>query len=430
MSKDSLSSRARFTKFGTNNYGNRNATYNNNIFNTYTNDHTSPPGSGITILTECMAPTALHSSEARSTRTGCLEGTRVDLIGALSRWVKNPSKKHCVCWVFGGAGVGKSATAQTICENFRRKSQLAASFFFSRNDPLRSTLDSLFPTLSHQLATSPAFKNTRLSSLIDDTVRQSPNVLQGMNLEGQFQSLIFQPCAQIDAKAWKSLPRLVVIDGLDECMGGPGTTSSGGAQETLLSIIHKATSAESPLPFQFMIFSRPESTIRDFFETRLSHHPIDLREFRAGADDDIRKYLEKEFNDVIKSHPSVLTTGVWPGEDALKNIVCKADGHFVHVITVMKYITANNPSPADLRQRLNTVLRTEETTSHPDLSDLDQLYHAILQPFIPDIEFREQVLLPILQLLMYPRVADFSALGTLGGRSLRVIAALLKIDAR
>ncbi|KAJ8089346.1 hypothetical protein PM082_014594 [Marasmius tenuissimus] len=428
MTNDSPLGNAKLTEFGTNNYGDRNATYNNNIFNSYTNDRTSPPASGREILVEHMAPTALHSSEARNTRTGCLEGTRVDLIGTLSRWVKNPSKKHRVCWVFGGAGVGKSATAQTICENFRCKSQLAASFFFSRNDTSRSTLDPLFPTLAHQLATMPVFRKAGLSTSIEEAAREFPSGLQGMNLEGQFQSLIFQPCAQIDVKAWKTLPRLVVIDGLDECTGGSGTTSAGGAQETFLSIIHKATSAEPPLPLQFMIFSRPESTIRDFFQTRLSHHPIDLREFRAGADDDIRKYLEKEFNDITKSYPGILATGAWPGENALENVVCKADGHFVYVVTVMKYITANNPSLADLRKRLNTVLRTGETTSHPDLSDLDQLYHAILRPFI-HVELREKVLLPILQIVMYPKAADFGTLSTLGGRSLRVITAFLNLDA-
>ncbi|KAK1222149.1 hypothetical protein PQX77_015019, partial [Marasmius sp. AFHP31] len=120
-----------------------------------------------------------------------------------------------------------------------------------------------------------------------------------MNLEGQFQSLIVQPCAQINVKEWKTLPRVIAIDGFDECMGGPGTTNPHGVQEALLSIIHRAASTQPPLPLRFMIFSCPESTIRDFFKNVLvSHEPVDIRDFRAQADSDIRKYLRKRFNDI------------------------------------------------------------------------------------------------------------------------------------
>ncbi|KAK1222643.1 hypothetical protein PQX77_014504 [Marasmius sp. AFHP31] len=398
MADEPTSNNANPRVFGTNNYGNRSATYNNStVNNTYT-DPIRPQQ----ILAEHIAPTALHSSDTRNARTACLEGTRVGIVDKLTSWVEDPSKKHRVCWVTGGAGVGKSAIAQTICETFRRKSRLAASFFFSRNDTSRATLDPFFPTLAHQLATSAAFRNVGLSSLIDHAVRVFPSALRKMNLEGQFQSLISQPCAQIDAKKWKALPKLIVIDGLDECMGGPGTTSASQAQETLLSIINNAVSASSPIPFDFMIFSRPESAIRDFFQTILiSRELVDMRDFRSGADSDIRKYLDKEFNDIIRSYPGVLAIGVWPGEEATTRLVHKADGHFIYVITVMKYITSNHPSPADLRERLEIALHT----SHPDLSDLDQLYHTILQRF-SNGDLRTQLLLPLLQLVITPRQSN------------------------
>ncbi|KAK1235654.1 hypothetical protein PQX77_001114, partial [Marasmius sp. AFHP31] len=336
----------------------------------------------IEFLARYITPTALHSSEARNDRTGCLEGTRVAAIEELCRWVRDPSKKHRICWVYGGAGVGKSAIAQTICENLRERTQLAASFFFFRNDSSRSTLDPFIPTVAHQLATSPPFRKVGLSSLIDDAARQSPNGLERMNFKEQFQSLLFQPCVQTKAKEWKKLPKLIVIDGLDECMGGADATSPGQAQETLLSIIHKATSTESPLPLQFMIFSRPEPRIRNFFQNiPASHKSVDMRKFRAQADSDVRKYLQKKFADLPDSQPELLTVGAWPGEQAIERLVVKADGHFIYVVTVMKYITADNPSLADLQERLDTVLHTENTTSYPDLSDLDQLYHTILRRF-------------------------------------------------
>ncbi|KAK1215146.1 hypothetical protein PQX77_022264 [Marasmius sp. AFHP31] len=381
MADEPTSSIANPREFGTNNHGNKNATYNNStVNNTYT-DPTRPQRSGIEILAEHIAPTALHSSDTRNARTACLAGTRVGIVDKLTSWIEDPSKKHRVCWVTGGAGVGKSAIAQTICETSRRKSQLAASFFFSRNDPSRSTLHRFCPTLSHQLATAPEFQTVGLESIIASTVRRNPNLLKGTNLEGQFQSLISQPCVQIDRKKWKTLPKLIVIDGLDECMGGSGTTSASHAQEILLSIINNATTASSSFPLQFMIFSRPEHTIRNFFQTTLSHETVDTRDFNEEADRDIRTYLTKEFSALSDSQPEVLAMGGWPTKEARNMLVRKADGHFIYVVTVMKYITSNHPSPAELRERLEIVLHTEETTSHPDLSDLDQLYHTILRRF-------------------------------------------------
>ncbi|KAL0062389.1 hypothetical protein AAF712_010735 [Marasmius tenuissimus] len=413
-----------------NNHGDGSVNYQHCNINHNYNDSSAPPGSGIRSLANYMAPRALHSSDTRNARTACIEGTRVGIVKKLTSWVQDPSKKHRVCWVTGGAGVGKSAIAQTICEMFRRKSQLAASFFFSRNDTSRSTLDRFFPTLAHQLATTPEFQTAGLSSFIDGAVHQTPNVLQGTNLEGQFQSLVSQPCAQIDAKKWKTLPKLIVIDGLDECMGGSGTTSASHAQEILLSIINNATSTSSPFPLQFMVFSRPESAIRDFFQAvPSSHEPVDMRDFRAGADRDIKNYLDKQFNDIIRTHLGILVKDVWPGEKATSQLVHKADGHFIYVVTVMKYITSNNPSPADLRERLSIVLHTEETTSHPDLSDLDQLYHTILRRF-RNGDLHTQLLLPLLQLVITPVNKQAGYPEHLNHPRHHLMAALLKINFR
>ncbi|KAL0058068.1 hypothetical protein AAF712_015272 [Marasmius tenuissimus] len=440
--ESSLNSATKLREFDTNNYGDRNATYNNNVFHTTYNGSfreclistsekylsssmSDPRRPGTEILSGYIAPTALHSSEARNSLTGCLKGTRVAAIGALDRWIEDPSKKHQVCWVHGGAGVGKSAIAQTICESFRRKSQLAASFFLTKRQCTIYT-GSLFPTLAYQLATTPALRNAGLSSFIDDSISRNPVGLKEMNLEGEFQTLLFQPCAQVDPKRWKTLPKLVVIDGLDECMGGSGAKDASHAQETLLSIIYNATSASPSLPLIFVIFSRPERTIRNFFKATLLHEVVDIRNYRAQADEDIKRYLDKEFAGVSDSHPELLTIGRWPGEQVVGKLVGKADGHFIYVVTVMKYITANNPSPADLRERLDIVLRTEETSSHPDLSDLDRLYHTILQPFTHD-GLREQVLLPILQLIITPHPRDVQ-IGTPKGRSQHLVAALLQID--
>ncbi|KAK1220777.1 hypothetical protein PQX77_016425 [Marasmius sp. AFHP31] len=247
-------------------------------------------------------------------------------------------------------------------------------------------------------------------------------------MEGQFQSLIFQPCAQIELERWKELPTLIVIDGFDECMAGPNAPHPSHAQEALLSMIHKATSSTPPLPLHFMIFSHPERTILNFFRTILPHEPMDMRDRNVQVDGDIRTYLEKQFANIAESYLEILLDGIWPGEEAIKKLVLKADGHFIYVATVMKYITGNNPSDFSvLQERLNIVLHTAETSSYPDLSDLDQLYHTILRPFGHGTLWR--ILLPILQLIITPHPQDVQ-IDTPRGRSQILIAALLNIDIR
>ncbi|KAL0059035.1 hypothetical protein AAF712_014273, partial [Marasmius tenuissimus] len=185
----------------------------------------------------------------------------------------------------------------------------------------------------------------------------------------------------------------------------------------------------SHLPLHFMIFSRPERTILNFFENTLFHELLDMRKFRAQADHDIRKYLEKQFGDLAESYPEILTAEVWPGKEAVEKLVGKADGHFVYAVTVMKYITGDDASLPTLQERLDIVLQTEETTSYPDLSDLDQLYHVILRRFSYG-NFPKQVLHPILQVIMTPHPEMPLTLDTHGGRSPYIIARLLQFDSQ
>ncbi|KAK1223928.1 hypothetical protein PQX77_013186 [Marasmius sp. AFHP31] len=176
-----------------------------------------------------------------------------------------------------------------------------------------------------------------------------------------------------------------------------------------------------------MIFSRPERTIRNFFQTTLSHEPVDTRDFNEEADRDIRTYLAKEFSALSDSRPEVLAMGGWPTKEARNMLVRKADGHFIYVVTVMKYITSNHPSPADLRERLEIVLHTEETTSHPNLSDLDQLYHTILRRFGSG-DLQTKILLPLLQFIITPHALQLKLQGHVPDRNQHLIAALLSID--
>ena len=65
-----------------------------------------------------------------------------------------PSKRYYFMWLYGPAGVGKSAIAQTIAEQCHELKLLAASFFFSRTTAGRNDHSRLIATLIYQLCLS------------------------------------------------------------------------------------------------------------------------------------------------------------------------------------------------------------------------------------------------------------------------------------
>ncbi|KAL0565258.1 hypothetical protein V5O48_016768 [Marasmius crinis-equi] len=430
------------------NYGNGTININNNTlrelhaidksFAASADSDTAKEAPGFQMLATKAAFSALHNSKSRGPRTRCLEGTRVEIIEAISNWIQSVNSDQ-LCWVRGGAGVGKSAIAQTICENFLH-SRLIATFFFSRNDPSRNSLDPFIPTIAHQLATNPTLEDIGLTSAIDAAIRSNPGIFD-MKWDDQFECLIRKPFSQIESQRQSGLPILIIIDGLDECMGleHPTPNTSPEAQETLLSIIQNATLSNPPLPLRFLIFSRPESTIRNFFRSTPSmpgpvHKLLDVRDFRPEADRDIRIFLEREFAALPRLHPEAMLEAGWPGEDILVELIRKSDGHFVYVVTAMRYISQRNDPELKLpQQRLEIILRADETL-YPDLSDLDQLYHQILRRFMA---VREQMLLPVLQLLMtpHPRPVEFTGISLnadfpVKWRSRHAMATILDLDPR
>jgi hypothetical protein len=137
-------------------------------------------------------------------------------------WVRrdNPhGAPSSVFWLYGGAGAGKSALAQTLAEKFKR--DLAASFFFS--EPIkRSDGNRLIPTLALQFVQS--FQG--LTPFVEEKIVQNPDLFE-KSRQTQMLELLFEPLIglykleeTVDVRsntALKSHPRLIVIDGLDEC---------------------------------------------------------------------------------------------------------------------------------------------------------------------------------------------------------------------
>jgi hypothetical protein len=273
-------------------------------------------------------------------------------------------------WLHGGAGVGKSAIAQSLSEKFQKKEQLAASFFFFRSDPLRNNGDHLIPTLVSHLLDS--FEG--IGPLVEDRIRKN-RALFTKRYEMQIQELLIKPLLALKSKGVLfAQPRLVVIDGLDECQN-PDIQS-----ELLRAIAHAI--ALIPYPLRFFVTSRPEAHITHVFD-----HDHDLKAITAhrynlsddpDAETDIRRFLETEFGEIRRVHRlgSYLPHD-WPGRKALTSLVERSSGHFIYASTVIRYIQSPKHRPDD---RLEVILRLRppQEGDRP-YAQLDALYELIFQ---------------------------------------------------
>ncbi|TFK32202.1 hypothetical protein BDQ12DRAFT_692836 [Crucibulum laeve] len=174
---------------------------------------------GMDLLLERIAPGAFHNSEERFDPPKCHPRTRVAVLNKISNWVEDPMKKTSIMWMYGPAGAGKSAIAQTIAEKYD-SSYLAASFFFARTSTDRNTSKPLIVTLAYQLLVSiPTFKLH-----VENIIENDPSIFS-KSLETQMKTLIVEPLLKVltafsnmppDSRRW---PHLIIIDGLDECQG-------------------------------------------------------------------------------------------------------------------------------------------------------------------------------------------------------------------
>ncbi|KAJ7752320.1 hypothetical protein B0H16DRAFT_794664 [Mycena metata] len=75
-----------------------------------------------------------HISYDASLRTGCLPGTREDILADISNWLTTPSSSGNILWLSGVAGSGKSSVATTLSQHLREADHLGAFLFFTWNN--------------------------------------------------------------------------------------------------------------------------------------------------------------------------------------------------------------------------------------------------------------------------------------------------------
>ncbi|KAF5310904.1 hypothetical protein D9619_008237 [Psilocybe cf. subviscida] len=321
-------------------------------------------------LQSAVAPAAFHNSAERFDPPRCHPSTRVAVMSELRDLAlrRGDAGNARILWLSGAAGAGKSAIAQSFCEECFSTNLLLASFFFNRSDPSRNTAKSFVGTLAYQIyGKVPAYHQ----SLILGAIESDPLVFE-RSIDAQFKVLIMDPLRDLFAAGYfdTGAPALIVVDGLDECSGAPIQVSILGALESI--------SMQSDFSFIFLVGSRPEHDIQMFFTSSslgflLRRVNLD-NSYRSHAD--IELFLRERIQGIRQTHPlrHSIPQG-WPSSEAIDDLVQKSSDHFIYASAVIKYIASSRQYPPN---RLDVVRQLRPSKRDVPFAELDELYSYIL----------------------------------------------------
>jgi len=352
------------------------------------------------LLEQNMSSGAFHNSEERYESPKCLPETRLAILAYIMGYVRNTLQVLRVFfWLYGPVGVGKSAIAQTIAEMCEEEGLLAAAFFFSRLSDGRSNSKHLVATIVYQLITTiPEIKH-----LVCAAIERDPMIFS-KQLEAQMVSLVIGPLnttfgGEENRERMPKRPALIIIDGLDECIGGE--VAHKRVLALLSLIIHR-----SSFPLRVFVSCRPEPWIKASFDS-LQHTPISIQlEEHHPSNDDIDTFLRSKFNAIKDTHPlgNYLSAIGWPSPPDFDHLRRKSHGLFLYAATAMRYVEFPRGRPD---KRLDDILRLSATP--PDdpnpFSELHLIYREILSNVnIADIKKVQEVIV-LVRLDMYPSVS-------------------------
>jgi hypothetical protein len=292
-----------------------------------------------------------------------------------------------IMWLYGPAGAGKSAIAQTIAELCFAQKRLLASFFFSRSDPNRNHERSLIATLSYQIA----LNIPQAKPLIEQVVDDDPSIFQ-RSLETQCTSLVIEPILELfnSGLITGPFPYVVIIDGLDECRDSK-------VQRYILDIIASSLK-EHYIPIMFLISSRPEPPISIAFNSLMLNDTT----MRLALDDsffpdaDIECFLRDSFEEIRRNHPmNAFIPMTWPNNWDIQVLVEKSSGQFIYAATVIRYVSSFRHRPTD---RLEVILGIRPPRNDTPFAELDYLYKNIFSS-VEDTD----AALRVLGVLLLPR---------------------------
>ncbi|TFK27246.1 hypothetical protein FA15DRAFT_635958 [Coprinopsis marcescibilis] len=352
---------------------------NGGVFNDYS---TVTYGLGpLAYLQQSAASSASHDSQERYPPQKCHIETRGQALHHILTWARLPrqDRRKSVYWLYAPAGMGKTAIAQSVAEQCEELGLLGATFFFFRLDASRNRAEKLVASIAVHLCESLP----DLKPHVEQVILSTPTILT-KSLPTQLQKLIVEPLKKVPQPEGD---RIVIIDGLDECIGpDPKEVDPAKEQRLVLEMIDTLQSFD--LPLAFLIVSRPESWIKHGFKAlpRLLNatEAVDLYDISNG-NQDIEIYLRSEFTRIREGSE---ISSQWPSDKDILDLIKRASGQFIYATTVIRYVDNPWSSPKD---RLKTILASETPPDHNPLETLDTLYLTILQQS-PNHELTREVL--------------------------------------
>ncbi|KAF8997574.1 hypothetical protein BDQ17DRAFT_1329246 [Cyathus striatus] len=275
---------------------------------------------------------ASYNSGERYDAPKCHPDTRKAVLSNIMSWVDSDDELSRMMWLHGQVGAGKSAIAQTIAEESDTEGKLVASFFFSRFSPGRNNKNGLIATIAFQLCISvPAAKEHVIKN-----IKENPKIFES-NIWSQMRALVIEPFSHAKFQCGV-IPRLIIIDGLDECLIRKD-------QAEIIEAIAKSLSMKPSSGLRVLLISRPEVEIRQAFNmdnvsalcTRLVLNDT------FDPDKDIELYLRSRFEALKRQHKLGLALPIsWPSDEAIQQIVEKSSGQFIYASTVLNMTLTGN----------------------------------------------------------------------------------------
>jgi hypothetical protein len=298
-------------------------------------------------------------------------------------WIENGDKEEepkKIIWVTGPAGGGKTAIMGSTAETCQKKGLLACCFFFSSftGSTDRRFKRCLVPTLAYQLVQHKALGDVRERIL--SCVEHDPAIFK-KKLEAQLDQLLLEPLRE--ARRDSDWPKVILIDGLDECQAEEYSDTPRSPQEAARAneadqteILHALLKAanDPSFPFRIIIASRPEPAIQSFF-TDIAHHTTKkiFLDDKYGPDADMLLFLNSKFKSIQLQYQ---LSASWPSNKVKQTLVENASGQFIYVAAAMRFIEGSSAPPQELLDQV-MALRRQDVSANP-FALLDALYTHVL----------------------------------------------------
>jgi len=290
----------------------------------------------------------------------CLDGTRVSVLERVGTWIHGGGEgaNARILLAIGQAGVGKSAIAHSIANEYAKMGRLGATFCFSKD----KGAGNLFRTIARNLADiDPMYASILSSSKITSEMATSTS------LEIQMKLLLLVPFQRLSVIG----PVVIVLDALDEC------AQRGQLIDCLIKNIDSL-----PDNIRIVVTSRPAEA------HRLREQPwvtvLNLED-EPPSDEDILLYVRDRLKSQI-SGPSTLH-GLKEGD--LRDIASHSEGLFQYAAVVCSEILSSYfyEWPSGERE---TPKQTFFRLVKDRKGGLDMLYSGLLEKLYPNTKADSQ----------------------------------------